>query len=309
MVKPYLSRLHPAESGRLNPRPRSRFEPAPRLPIDGLAIGQGLPPMWDAPAADVETELDREAPYPHRAGPAVTRAALGEQGLPPARAAAPEPAARDTERPPGRAARPAGPPPPSPPATAIDFDWDAPDPRLAGPAQSAGGEHARTPSSSAQRPASSSTAQRPAPSSAAQRPAPWPRYAPPEQAPGLGDRVGRGQGAEPMSPEPVPSERPPPAPHRRLDRASHPADAPADRVWAMARWLRGMGAGTATNPSSGPGSAAMDPEVTVTIGRIEVKAPTANPAPARPQPSRPQRRVPSLGDYLESRTRARGRRG
>src|SRR5208283_4948549 len=112
------------------------------------------------------------------------------------------------------AARPAGPPPPSPPATAIDFDWDAPDPRLAGPAQSAGGEHARAPSSSAQ------------------RPAPWPRYAPPEQAPGLGDRVGRGQGAEPMSPEPVPSERPPPAPHRRLDRASHPADAPADRVWA-----------------------------------------------------------------------------
>src|SRR5208282_2086965 len=134
MVKPYLSRLRPAESGRLNPRPRSRFEPAPRLPIDGLAIGQGLPPMWDAPAADVETELDRDAPYPHPADSAVTRAALGEQGLPPARAAAPEPAARDTERPPGRAARPAGPPPPSPPATTAttsetELDRDPPYPR------------------------------------------------------------------------------------------------------------------------------------------------------------------------------------
>src|SRR5271165_7043181 len=124
MVKPYLSRLRPAESGRLHPRLRSRFEPAPRLPIDGLAIGQGLPPAWDPPAADVETELDREAPYPHRAGPAVTRAALGEQGLPPARAAAPEPAARDTERPPGRAAGPAGPPPPGPPATATTSETE-----------------------------------------------------------------------------------------------------------------------------------------------------------------------------------------
>ena len=56
-----------------------------------------------------------------------------------------------------------------------------------------------------------------------------------------------------------------------------------------------------------PGPAAMHTDVTVTIGRIEVKAPVADPAPARPQSSGPRRRVPSLSDYLESRTRARGR--
>ena len=104
-------------------------------------------------------------------------------------------------------------------------------------------------------------------------------------------------------------DRPPPAPHRQLDSASHPADAPADRVRAMATWLHDLEAETATKPSAGPRSTGMGAEVTVTIGRIEVKAPAANPAPARPQPSGARRRVPSLADYLESRTRARGRPG
>ena len=54
----------------------------------------------------------------------------------------------------------------------------------------------------------------------------------------------------------------------------------------------------------GPASA---PEVTVTIGRIEVKAPAAAAAPAPPRPGGSRRRVPSLDDYLESRTRGRGR--
>ncbi len=468
MVKPYLSRLRPTESGQLRPRPRSRFEPTPRFPIDGPAIGPStgpdLPPTWDAAAADAEIELDRDAPHPHPADPALTRAALGEQELPPARTAAPGPAARDTERAPGRAARPAGPPPQTLPAittttSEIELDRDAAYPhpgepaptqaapgeqglppartaapgpaardtgltpgraaRLAGPppqgppvipattseieldrdaayphpgglaptqaapgeqglppvrtaapgpaardtertpgraarpagpspqsaqvilatpseshhrpasvgneraglptpSAGAGGEHTRAPSSTAQRPARSSTAQGAArssatrgaaPWSATQQPAPWPRHAPPEQAPPLGDRAGRRRGAEPIPSEPAPPERLPLAPHRHLDRASNPADAPADRVQAMARWLRDVDAETAAKPSISPRSAAMDPEVTVTIGRIEVKAPAANPAPAGPQPGGPRRRVPSLGDYLESRTRVRGRPG
>jgi hypothetical protein len=307
MVKPYLSRLRPAESGRPRPRPRSRFEPTPRFPIDGPAIGPDLPPKWDAPAADAEIELDRDAPYPHPAGPAPTQAAPGEQGLPPARTAAPEPAARDTGRTPGRAARPADPPPQGPPVIAATTSESH------RPA-SAGNERADLPTSSAgaggeRTRAPSSTAQRPAPWSATQQPAPWPRHAPPEQAPVLGDRAGGRRGAEPISSEPTPRERPPLAPHRHLDRASNPADAPADRVQAMARWLRDMDAETAAEPSISPRSAAMDPEVTVTIGRIEVKVPAVNPARARPQPSGPRRRVPSLGDYLESRTRTRGRPG
>ena len=108
MLKPYLSRLRPAEPGRLHPRRRSRFEPAPGFPIDGPAIGPGSPPMPDAPAADVEIELGRDAPFSHPADTAVTQAAPGEQVLPPARTAAPGPAARHTEhpRPHPRPARP-----------------------------------------------------------------------------------------------------------------------------------------------------------------------------------------------------------
>ena len=60
MVKPYLSRLRPAETGpRLHPRPRSRFEPARRFPIDGPAIGSlglSLPPESEAGAVGAEME-------------------------------------------------------------------------------------------------------------------------------------------------------------------------------------------------------------------------------------------------------------
>ena len=162
--------------------------------------------------------------------------------------------------------------------------------------------------------------------------------------------------------EPVRSQRrqhrhrrnsPPPAPRRDLDRTGQetqtpqlparrpddgapparrrpgpPADAPADRVQAMARWLRDADAASAaaeatTRPSMDPqlappppgrvpgrpGPAEVHPEVTVTIGRIEVKASAADPVPARPPSSGPRRRAPSLDDYLESRTRARRRPG
>jgi hypothetical protein len=94
-----------------------------------------------------------------------------------------------------------------------------------------------------------------------------------------------------------------------------------DRVQAMARWLGDAGGAATTGPAIGrqptlapvdwgpnwPSPAAGRTDVTVTIGRIEVKAPAPDPAPTRPQSSRPRQRVPSLSDYLESRTRARGR--
>ena len=113
MLKPYLSRLRPAEPGRLHPRRRSRFEPAPGFPIDGPAIGPGSPPMPDAPAADVEIELGRDAPFSHPADTAVTQAALGEQVLPPARTA-PAPVPPAPIPPPG--ARPGRPRPAGTPA-------------------------------------------------------------------------------------------------------------------------------------------------------------------------------------------------
>ena len=119
MVKPYLSRLRPAETGpRLHPRPRSRFEPAPALPIDGPAIGSlglSLPPESEAGAVGAEMELEPDTPYPYLAGSAVA-ATPGNQSLPPVRIAAPGPDTRDEERPPARAARADEPPRPSPSA-------------------------------------------------------------------------------------------------------------------------------------------------------------------------------------------------
>ncbi|MGA2829900.1 MAG: hypothetical protein ABSF03_27755 [Streptosporangiaceae bacterium] len=360
MVKPYLSRLRPAESGRrLHPRPRSRFEPAPRLPIDGLAIaspGPSLPSALDATADRVEIKLERDAPYPYLAGSPGAAAAPREQGPPPVRTAAPEPDTRDEERAPARAARAAGAPLQSPsPASAPTGESRPPAPaadeedlRSAHTEGAVGREHA------------------PAPRSATRRSAPQPRRAPPDQAPVLSGRAGPGgrPAAQPAPPPPAPPERPAPAPpapepperpplapRRQVDQTSQeteapqlparrpddgarpamrrpgpPADAPADRVQAMARWLRdadaaSVRAGTTTRRSMDPQSAPVSPsrvpsrpgpaeahtDVTVTIGRIEVKAPAADPAPARPPSSGPRRRASSLGDYLESRTRARGR--
>lgn len=155
----------------------------------------------------------------------------------------------------------------------------------------------------------------------------------PDQAPVLRGRATSAEPlrAEPTPPEPVRNEQLSPAPRRSVNRTSQAGDsgvpgesAQTDRVQAMARWLGDAGDAVArsavtTGPSIGrqsalapvprglgwPEPAAGRTDVTVTIGRIEVKAPAPDPAPTRPQSSRPRQRVPSLNDYLESRTRAR----
>jgi len=333
MVTPYLSRLRPVESGPLlRQRARSRFEPAPALPIDGRSIGSlGLssPPESAAEAADVEIELDQDPPYPHLAGPAVAAAAPGDRGLPPARTAAPQSAAQDEERAPARAARSTT-PPLRKPAPAGESHRQA--------AASAEGDFRPTPVQAADREHAA------APWSATRRSAPRPRHAPPDQAPVLSGQASRGgrPGAEPTPPETAPPERPLPAPHHYVGGTSHSADAPADRVQAMARWLRdaddaagpprwrfsppadraGLAEPAADDRAIAPwpghpdvdrrkDARARPDEVTVTIGRIEVRV-GPPPAPAgaaagaakdrssRPQPSR-------LEDYL--RARASGRIG
>jgi len=364
MVTPYLSRLRPAEPGsRLRPRPRSRFEPVPVLPIDGPAagsLGLSVPSAGDTEAADVEIELDQDPPDPRLSGPAVAAAAAAGEGLRPARTAGQAP--QHGDRAPARAGTATGPSlrdpvPTVPGAGDIRLDRDPPDPRLTGPAAAtaAPGDMGLRPVRTApsvqdkqpeeQTPARAGTATGPAPAdfrptpaeaashayvpvlpSAAHRSAPQRPAAPLDRALDPDGRAssGRRTGAEPAPPEAAPTARSSAAPNRHVDQASHSAVNPADRVQAMARWLRdaddSAASGQATMPSAGPRpgapgrvpgwpGAAVDTEVTVTIGRIEVKAATADPVPMRPPSSGPRNRVPSLGDYLESRTRVRGRLG
>ena len=385
MVKPYLSRLRPAEPGpRVRPRPRSRFEPVPMLPIDGPAIGSdrpGVPPGLPAEATDVEIELGPDPPDPYVTAQAATAAAPGGQAVPQTRAAVPGPAAPDEGHPPTRAA--AGPPPRSPapattPSGATGLGPDPQDPDLTAPAVAAATpadpavppagaaspEPARTRTAAAP-PRSPAPAARhadvsrqptsggneadsrmlpaegtgrehaPAPGSAI--PGATSRPVPPVQAPIPGGRGTSGElvRMDAAPPGSAPGERLSAAPRRRADQTSHAADAGSggvregsaqtDRVQAMARSLGDAGAAARAAATTGPsislppaltpmdrgpgwpGPAPMHTDVTVTIGRIEVRAPVADPAPARPQPGGPRQRVPSLSDYLESRTRARGR--
>jgi hypothetical protein len=352
MVAPYLSRLRVAESGpgsrpagsgpSLRPRPRSRFEPAPALPIDGPAgasLGLSPPPVRpDAELAEVEADRELDPPHQQPADTVVRPVTVGAQEFRPARA----------EVPPGQAAGP-----PSPPATRATPPADlgprqhpphqqpvaptspavppppaasppGPPPRLAGPPAPAGAQPAMAisqPGPAGDRPGPGRPGPArdlaPAPPIVATGAAPGLRHPAPDRVPAPGAGAGR-----PSTPPPPPAGRPPPAerPPRRADEAIQAAGAPADRVQAMARWLRDadpaqLRVGPAPPPgphraSSGqaqPVPAA--PDVTVTIGRIEVKIPAAEPGPARRTPSGPERRVPSLADYLESRTRVRGRPG
>jgi hypothetical protein len=386
MVKPYLSRLRPAEPGlRLRPRPRSRFEPAPTLPIDGPAIGShrlGVPPALPAEATDVEAELGPDPPGPDLTAQAATAAAPGGQTVPQVRAAAPGPAAPDESHPPAHATAvlpPRSPAPATTPSGATRLGPDPQDPYLAAPAVAAtapAGSAVPPAGAAGPVPARDRTAATPLLRSAApaamhadasrqptsagnevdsrlspaegtgreHAPAPGsaiPRAAsrpvPPVQAPIPGGRGHSGElvRVDATPPGPAPGDRLSEAPRRSVGRTSHAADAGSkgvqegsahtDRVQAMARSLGDAGAAARAAATTGPsispppaltpmdwgpgwpGSAPMHTDVTVTIGRIEVRAPVADPAPARPQPGGPRQRVPSLSDYLETRTRARGR--
>jgi hypothetical protein len=340
MVTPYLSRLRSAESGpRLRPRPRSRFEPAPTLPVDGPAVaslGLSMPPEMEAEAADEPADRTWAAPDPSPPAlpaPAPPKTVWGEPGRPSDPAAAAETATRDGGRLPVPALRTARPPLASPPAAS----GPAPRGESRRPAAAGNGEEAVPQAVYGQ-------ASAPGPA-----PAPWSmtRRTLPDRPSFSADpiRAGREQEAEPSPPQPSLPARPPAS--RRLDqagRAAHtpesgpddprpavrrpepPADVPAARVTAAAAWLRDADSvaardeaarpTTASRPGPAPPYARRDrpgpaapAQITVTIERIEVRAPAADPAPARPQSSGPGRRTPSLDDYLATRTRARGRRG
>jgi hypothetical protein len=368
MVTPYLSRLRPAGPG-LRPRPRSRFEPAPILPVDGPAIaslGLSLPPAGVAEAGEAEAEWDspdrhaadpvtaaisgRELPPARTAAPEAaappgepgaapdartarpprpdhppaTVPAPGVQPLTPARSAAHEAAAPDGESAPGaRTARPSR-PDHVPAATPAPGGHSLTAARTAAPAAATPGQE--RPLSAA---AMTASPPRPAPGPAIGGNTQRPAGNAADSGPASAGPAGRsGTAITPSRPEPLPPEGSSPAP-RHVERPGQPADAPADRVQTMARWLRdadiaaGPAAGTPGPPSgpqpARPGGApgwpdqAAHPDVTVTIGRIEVTAPVPEPAPARAperaRPGEPQRRVPSLDDYLASRARTRGRPG
>jgi hypothetical protein len=165
----------------------------------------------------------------------------------------------------------------------------------------------------------------------------------PQQAPPLTQLSATPQ----QAPPPVPPADPAvglPAPNRKSDRpvqqsevrtpqpdASGPAAAnplssvAAQRVQAIAQRLHGADAGVSpaeartppphnTQPAAAPpvrvpSQPSTHTELTVTIGRIEVKATAPDPTPPRAPSGRTRRQPPSLEDYLVARARARGRTG
>jgi hypothetical protein len=344
-MTPYLSRLRPADRGpRLRSRPRSTFEPAPLFPIDGPPIAQpgaGVPPTWAAARAEIEAE--RETPYPQPAGSAVADASPGDQAALPVPTAAAGPAARDPQRPAKPAATAAESPidnsPPSsnshPTEPHRDRD-ESPWPpgklgRAAAPwsiTRQPAPPPVRVSADEPRRPADRSTPHvEPAlpESRSLTPPSPTPQQAPP----------------------PVPQTNPavaPPAPNRKSDRPVHQAEAPApqpedigpaaaypmsgvgaQRVRAIAPPLHEADSGASpaegrTKPPHNAQPAAAPPvripsqpsthtELTVTIGRIEVKASTPDSTPKQAPSGRTRRQPPSLDDYLAARARARGRTG
>lgn len=344
--------LHPRDRSRFEP---ARTFPVDGPSIGSL--GLALPPAVDAETADVGIELGQdplsqplaEQALPGQALPdqALPAAMPGNRGLTPARIAGPGRAAPDITRAPAYPANVAAPagrepvpgrgptaPPagyrdlPSPPVpglaqAAIAGARELPPARTAEPGPWPGPVPAATITDHSNRaPQGDARDFRPRLAAVAgqehdQAPGDATRRAPLDQPVLRGSRERPGPPAAP--PEAAPAEYPSRRPDRDGNRISRPAEDPADRVQAMARWLRDADpvgtrppAAPPAGPPSGtrhaPGSTA-DTEVTVTIGRIEVKAPAAAPAPAPPQPGGPRRRVPSLDDYLESRTRARGRPG
>jgi hypothetical protein len=340
MLTPYLSRLQPrgTEPGAVRPRRRQRFEPPPATPIDGpLAAGVDAPSVVSSvfeatPAADeaaveptgidapvaravvgseppspiaVETEVEsmraaRSEPRTH----APHRLSATEDSLPPADAPAP-PVARHrmdgTDRPADRrpaagelelAAEPVPAPElrrDAPALPLVPSDELPPGPRpgrrgrVADPAAAETGvvppprrhlqaEPAVVRAAAAALPPPPATAP-----SAPRIPAPADAVAALDRAP----REGRPSPAHaPRSPEPMWAKSPLPRP------AVPPAGArqrvPAERV-------------------------EVPTELTVTIGRVEVKVPPAALAQPQRAAAPPRRHTPSLDDYLSA--RARGLKG
>jgi hypothetical protein len=358
MVMPYLSRIRPAESvPRLRPRPRSRFEPAPAFPVDGPA-GASLrlsTPSPQGEPAEVEAEPGPDPTDRHAAGPRIAAVTVGDQQSPPAwiQDSAPGQTAGPRPRAAVRATRPVDNDPVHPHTLrgqdtavlpALAGVPPAPPPRPAPPVQAGApsdGTGIRPGAASGRAdfsPARPGTDRglAPAPPSATARAAVEPEHTPRNPALVPGGRVDpAGRPGAPPAPSPPPlrppsslAERPRHADQTRHADRADPAGqlglSPADRIQAMARWLRDADTAPSRAGQAGPPAdrrqalagphpdqpaAAAPPDVTVTIGRIEVKMPGPEPAPARREPGGPGRRVPSLDDYLTSRTRARGRPG
>jgi hypothetical protein len=337
MVRPYLWRFSPTEPGPgLRPRPRSRFEPAPRLPIDGPAIqGRSVswPPTSDAETAGVEIEVEQDAPSgelpshgEHRPAP------RAEQRLPPyserttqqppekplstgsfvgnSRGSAPDSGEEASVRPTiGEVAvrRPLAPPPPT---ATPDLGFSTSESHQVEPP-----------------PMQGAAAQASPPMSRQVFP-PAPQQIPPS-APGQGPRPAPRRQVDRPTPPGQPAQLPASAPAEAQPRATikpQPPDdeLPADRIQAVARSLRHANAHSAgpeatrtasTDPAlpppppPAPSRPATHTDVSVTIGRIEVTAPAPDPVPAQPRSSAPRRRPATLAEYLEVRTRARGRAG
>jgi hypothetical protein len=333
MVMPYLSRLRPTATG-LRPRPRSRFEPSPALPIDGPALGSNDltgPPTSGAEPVDADTEFEPGEPHqPRPESVSLAESASLAEPAPPAEsvlaATSPDrqdaaPVRTEAREPETRGAQQ----PPAYPATAAQ----SPPPKPRPPAESVAGI-SRHPAQSADAPVAAVDHEAHAARSITTRGPATTRQGSPERDPG--EPPSRRAESPPIrashdpAPAPVPAE-PPPQPE---DVPPPPADGPEyppGRVPAIARWLGDGDARVdlatiepAQRPAPLPQPPAPPPvppsshnsahtDVSVTIGRIEVRAPATDAAPARRQASGPRRRPPSLDDYLASRTRARGRGG
>jgi hypothetical protein len=348
-MTPYLSRLHPAARGpRLRPRPRSTFEPSPLLPIDGPPIGRpgaSVPRTWAATPAAIE--LEEETSHPHPASSAVAAAIPDEPESPPGPTAATAPATRDEQSPSKPAATVAEAPVETSPPASINHQTTPHSgsesfPQLPADGAPSGGL-GPAPWSIRRRPSPP-----PARVSADEPPLPCDRLIPhvepaPPVSPPLKPLPPAPQYSSATVPPPAPAVGPL-APHRQSERpgqlAAAPAMGPANtepaianppsglaarHVHAMAQLLREPDTsvartGETTKPPNNTQPAAAPPvrvpsqpsthtELTVTIGRIEVKATASDPTPQQPPSGRPQRQPPSLDDYLAARVRARGRTG
>jgi hypothetical protein len=314
--------------------------PPPDAGLSGAEAELGPDPAGRPPAGPATAVGDRQLP-PAWAGESTPGPGLGPRSTPAAR-----PAPREDDDPAyQRPAGPAGtavllPPAAFPPAAFPGAFPPGPPRHRLGPLDPAGARPGGI--GTGPEPAGGREDSGPARPAAGRRlTAPPPATTPdpaPEPGPAVQDRALARSAWRPGGPPASPAPPPPvPSPAGQAPREARYTDqlagAAAERVQAIARQLGD--ADTALRregpaapppgprqalprqalprqalPGRAPGQPAPPPpDVTVTIGRIEVKMPAAEPAPARREPSGAGRRVPSLEDYLASRARARGRPG